>query len=891
MPPVAKNSVQMVRAKIPKPENDALLKLDSLSAEFLDVDFHATISTQVSSIQPYITALMHISEGISYFDAQGMLVLSNKKYEELFGLRPEDVSPGMTLRDLAALRLKAGTLPKEAVEHYVGFYQDAGLSGQSSKRTYVLCDGRSICENYVRTSDGGVFVTHSDVTKLENDSISLQTLIDWVPDFLWIKDVSRRFIIANTALAANSGRASSKEMIGLSDFDIHAPDRALEFSLQEQAMIASGEPSIAQEEVVISSTGTERWISSTKVPVKNADGKVFGLLGIARDITLQKHEQEIRAGRVEVLELIASGAPVKDILDKLIHLAEHKAPGIAGSILLLEPDGLHLRHTSAPGLPESYLKAINGVRIGPSAGSCGTAAFRGERVIVSDIRTDPLWDEFRALVTPYGYKSCWSTPILSQQGSVLGVFAMYSKTAREPSAAELGVMDITVHFAGIAIQRKINEDRIEYMANHDALTGLPNRALLNDRLAQAISFANRYGRGVSVVFIDLDNFKPVNDCLGHPVGDEILKTVASRMLKAVRSTDTVVRLGGDEFVIILFDQIQNIDSTISTLQKITNAISEPIFRGKHKLLITASIGVATYPDDGSDAIALLANADAAMYRAKELGRNNFQFYTPELNKSVHEKFELQEELRGALGRAEFALHYQPQIDLASGKIFAVEALIRWYHPRLGTISPDKFIPIAEETGLIVQIGEWVLHTACMQNKAWQDAGLAPIRVCVNVSARQFREKNLVHYIKNTLMETGLASHYLELEVTESLIMQDVTQAVATMKELQELGIQLAIDDFGTGYSSLSALKDFPVARLKIDKTFVDEILTNESDKAVVSAVISLAHNLKMKVIAEGVETAGQLAFLRSSNCDEVQGYHFSRPVSPGDIGLMLKAAD
>ncbi len=889
MSPVAENPMQMLRAQPSKPHDTALLKLDRLSSEFLDVEFHASISTQVSSIQPYVTALLHISEGVSYYDACGVLVLSNKKYEEMFRLRAEEMNPGLTLREIAGLRLKAGTLPKEALEHYVAHYEIAGFAEQSSKFTYVLCDGRSICENYIRTPDGGVFVTHCDVTKLENDSISLQTLIDWVPDFLWIKDVNGRFIIANSALANHSGLANSKELIGLSDFDLHAPDRAAEFSLQEQEMIASGEPSIAHEEEVLSAAGVDQWLSSTKVPIKNADGKVFGLLGIARDITEQKHEEEIRAGRIEVLELIASGAPVKEILDKLVLLVEHKAPGIACSILLVEPDGLHLRHTSASSLPEAYLKATNGVRIGPSAGSCGTAAFRSQRVIVSDIRTDPLWDEQRALVTPHGFKSCWSTPILSQHGSVLGVFAVYSKTARAPSAGEIGLMDITVHFAGIAIQRKINEDRIEYMANHDALTGLPNRALLNDRLAQAISFSNRYGRGVSVVFIDLDHFKQVNDCLGHPVGDEILKTVSSRMLKAVRPTDTVARLGGDEFVVILFDQAKNIDATISTLQKITNAISEPILRGKHKLLITASVGVATYPDDGTDAIALLANADAAMYRAKELGRNSFQFYTPELNKSVHEKFELQEELRGALGRGEFALHYQPQIDLASGKIFAVEALIRWYHPTLGTVSPDKFIRIAEETGLIVQIGEWVLHTACLQNMAWQNAGLAPIRVCVNVSARQFREKNLIQYIKNTLRETGLASHYLELEVTESLIMQDVAQAVATMKELQELGIQLAIDDFGTGYSSLSALKDFPVARLKIDRTFVDEILTNESDKAVVNAVISLAHNLNMKVIAEGVETTGQLAFLRSSNCDEVQGFHFSRPVSAGDIGLMLQA--
>jgi diguanylate cyclase (GGDEF)-like protein len=548
---------------------------------------------------------------------------------------------------------------------------------------------------------------------------------------------------------------------------------------------------------------------------------------------------------------------------------------------------MHLRHGAAPSLAKAYMSAIDGAAIGPKTGSCGTAAFRREPVIVADILQDPLWEDYRELAAPYGYRSCWSTPILSHQGVVLGVFAMYSMSVREPTDVETRLIEFTTHIAGIAIERKRAEDQIHFMANHDALTGLPNRALLEDRLSQAVLYAQRYNRWVTVVFIDLDNFKLVNDTFGHNDGDELLKTVAARLVGCVKATDTVVRSGGDEFVIVLFDQPTNVDVISETLQTIRDAIAEPVPFAEHRLRMTASIGIASYPKDGTDPDTLLANADAAMYRAKEFGRDNFQFYAPEFNSSAHEKFLLQEELRNALTHSEFALHYQPQVDLRSGQVFAVEALIRWNHPTRGLVSPLTFIPSAEETGLIVPIGDWILHEACRQNKAWQRAGLPPVTVCVNVSARQFREKNLIDRVVNALTESGLEARYLEMEVTESLIMQDFELAVATMNGLQELGVQISIDDFGTGYSSLSALKTFPVQRLKIDKSFVDDLATDENDQAVTSAVISLGQKLNLRVLAEGVETEDQVAFLRQNNCNEMQGNYFSKPLSAGDIGELI----
>jgi diguanylate cyclase (GGDEF)-like protein len=402
--------------------------------------------------------------------------------------------------------------------------------------------------------------------------------------------------------------------------------------------------------------------------------------------------------------------------------------------------------------------------------------------------------------------------------------------------------------------------------------------------------AQRNDRRVTVIFVDLDNFKVVNDSLGHSAGDKLLKAVADRMVRSVRATDTVARLGGDEFVILLNDEADNSDAEV-VIKKVRAVVSRPISIDEQLFHVTCSMGVAAYPDDGEDAEALVMNADAAMYRAKETGRDRVQAYAAEMKIAADEKRVLQEGLRMALERGEFALLYQPQVDLESGRVFAVEALARWNHPELGVIEPSKFIPIAEESGLIVRLGDWALREACRQNKAWQDAGLPPLTVCVNVSARQFREKRWVKRVRKTLKETGLDAKYLELELTESLLMHDVPQAIATMRELQEIGVRFAIDDFGTGYSSLSALKNFPVARLKLDGSFVRNLPHDANDRSIATAVISLGQRLNMRVIAEGVETEEQLAFLRENHCQEVQGYIFSPPVGPRAFEEWMRTGD
>ena len=436
-------------------------------------------------------------------------------------------------------------------------------------------------------------------------------------------------------------------------------------------------------------------------------------------------------------------------------------------------------------------------------------------------------------------------------------------------------------------ERKEAEHRVHHVAQHDALTGLPNRSLLQDRLGQAVAYANRTALPVWVILIDLDRFKFVNDSMGHKAGDVLLMTIAARLRSALRDSDTVARLSGDEFVVILSEH-PGAPLAPEIVQRMMDAVARPVMLGTHEFFVTCSVGVAVYPHHLAAPDTLIEHADIAMYRAKKLGRNNFQFYTPAMNDEALERVKIESALRNALDRNEFVLHYQPQVHLGSGEIVGMEALIRWRHPELGMVAPIRFIGVAEETGLIVPIGAWVLRTACAQNKAWQDAGLGDLRVAVNLSARQFGAIDLVPNLEAVLADTGLAPACLEIELTESLFMSDITPAVETLHRIKALGVNLSIDDFGTGYSSLSYLSRFPIDVLKIDRSFVSDIGTDDNESPIVASIITLAHNLKLAVIAEGVETLAQLDYLRALGCDEMQGYYFSRPLPADEFEQLLR---
>ncbi|UQI28922.1 EAL domain-containing protein [Pseudomonas bijieensis] len=431
-------------------------------------------------------------------------------------------------------------------------------------------------------------------------------------------------------------------------------------------------------------------------------------------------------------------------------------------------------------------------------------------------------------------------------------------------------------------------ERVEYLAYHDGLTSLPNRSLFSKMLSQSISEASRYHRQLAVLFLDLDRFKHINDTLGHDAGDQLLQEVAQRITACLRASDTVARLGGDEFVILL-PELSEDKYVAITAQKVLSTIARPFNLQDHEFRVTASIGISVFPQDGLDEQTLKKNADIAMYQAKQQGKNNFQFYSEKLNADSLERLTLELSLRHALERQEFQLHYQAKRDIRSGQITGMEALLRWDHPDLGIVAPMQFIPIAEETGLIVPIGKWVLKTACLQNVAWQQQGLPHLGMAVNLTARQFADENLLTDLAAILAETGMEASLLELEIAESLLMQDVKRALSVLTGLKRLKIRIAIDDFGIGYSSLSALKQFPLDSIKIDRSFICDVTSVSEDKALTEAIIAMGRTLSLTVVAQGVETKEQADFLRENACDEFQGFYFNRPVPADQFKMLLQA--
>jgi len=470
-------------------------------------------------------------------------------------------------------------------------------------------------------------------------------------------------------------------------------------------------------------------------------------------------------------------------------------------------------------------------------------------------------------------------------------------------AMEQGAQDYIVknHWQrlGPAIERELKivelrrqhlraQETVSHQSQYDLLTDLPNRQLFKDCLVLALAYAQRHRHMAAVLFVDLDRFKTIIDTLGHMVGDQVLRSVSDRLRSSLSTEFPLARLGGDEFVVLL-PQIERADQAVKMVQKIVEALKAPFHLNGHELHITASIGVSLYPYDGEDADTLLKNADTALYRAKEQGRNTYQLYTPAMNARSFERLAMENSLRKAIERNEFLLHYQPQVDLKSGKIISVEALVRWQHPDLGIVYPSEFIHLAEETGLIVPLGEWVLRAAAQQAKAWQSDGLPPMAVAVNLSARQFRQQDLVESIARVLRETELDPQYLDLEITESIAMENADYSVVILKELKARGVTIAVDDFGTGYSSLSYLRRFPITSLKIDQSFVRDLQADPNDAAIADAIIALAHSLKLIVLAEGVETDAQLRFLKQHGCDRAQGFLFSRALPADDLPAYIKS--
>jgi diguanylate cyclase (GGDEF)-like protein len=578
------------------------------------------------------------------------------------------------------------------------------------------------------------------------------------------------------------------------------------------------------------------------------------------------------------------------LLAELLHGIEMQHPEMRCSVLLLNRETNELHFGAAPSLPEFFNQALDGLKIGEGQGICGTAAFRGERVIVNDILKSEYGDEFIELAQLINVRACWSQPIKNSQDEVLGTFAIFHTLPIIPKPSELVSIEQYANLVMLMIERYRDDTKIQQLAFYDPLTGLPNRRLMSERLRYGIEFGRREGKRMALLMMDLDKFKAVNDNFGHSAGDELLKQVAQRIQHRLRDVDTVARLGGDEFIILLKD-IVHVDDAARVAEFIVHDLSQPFqLTQSDKVQIGASIGISLYPEHGEDPELLIDHADTALYHAKDAGRGRFAYFSESLTIAVRERIELEARLQRAINNQELRLYYQPQVEIATGKIIGAEALIRWLDPENGLIPPNYFIPLAEETGLIEEIGKWVVYEACRQGKIWMDLGITELTIAVNVSPVQFRRCDLNELVMNALHDTGFPANRLELELTESGLMENQEKVVGILNTLREQGVRLAIDDFGTGYSSLAYLKCFPLHVLKIDKSFIDDIPQLKDDMEITATIIAMGKILGFKVLAEGVETPAQLAFLEEKGCDIYQGYIKSKPL-PADDFLELLLAD
>ena len=707
-------------------------------------------------------------------------------------------------------------------------------------------------------------------------------IIDTLPDLVWIKNIDGEYLACNPRFEAFLG-VSRPEILGKTDYDFVEARLADLIQTYDQEVITQGRSFTHEQWTTFANDGHRELLEINRIPLSDNTGTLIGVLCIGHNITARKKAEAFDDKHSEILEMIATGKPASAIYTEIALLYEGRHPGMRCSMLELQ-DG-HLMHGGAPSLPKEYCAAVHGLKNGPNVGSCGTSTYTGRRVLVGNIETDPKWAKIKHVALPHGMRCCWSEPIKDSSGMVLGAFGMYYDYPALPNDEESHDLKSAARLAGIVMERDHAQKRIRELAYNDDLTQIASRAHFYQQLEASIQRTDPTTSRVGLLYIDLDDFKSVNDSLGHDAGDLLLQEIARRLKQVIRDTDFVARLSGDEFCILVNDMAGN-DTTIRIAQRCLELISKPVELATRRVTPACSIGIAHYPDDGQDLRALIKAADTSLYKAKEQGKNQYAFYTPELTQQAEYRFRLEQSLRDAVEQQQLSLVYQPQIQIHTGNIIGVEALSRWHHPHLGNVPPIEFISTAERIGMIKPLTEWVLQTACRQAVEWKKAGLPTIRMAVNISPVHFLDKDFVSLIKRVLDDTGMVPSELELEVTEGVVQTD-QQNLAIFQELKQLGVLLAIDDFGTGYSSFASLKHLTVDCLKIDKYFIDDMLSDQKSTLLIGSMIEMCQNLEHEIIAEGVETTEQCSTLQDFGCEMAQGYLFSKPVSSDEISTLL----
>ena len=811
--------------------------------------------TRVESAEFLLEALERASEAVIIIDSNLRVTHFNAAAEQIWGVGRSEV-----------LGLHANLL---------------GLVDLGPQSEIILQrgDGRRLkaAQSVSRVEIGGragfmVFVRDITAEVERRDRLALMNLVaDKTSRAVVITDRRMRIVYANAAFSGIFGY-SPEEVTGRRVDDLLAgrlTDRKIIGRLARRICNGNDEE---EEILAYDKNDDEVWLSASVKPFRNRRGRIKFVFALLTDITESK---QLRSLQQLITNALADELPLPEIATKLCRRVEVIAPDVTCSLLHVDAEG-KIHPLGGPSLPEAYSRALEGVAIGPDVGSCGSAAYYGKPVLASDIENDPRWQPYNAMPLAAGLKACWSTPIKAKDERVIATFAFYFKETRAPSRWHQRIVDACVHLGALAIERKEARAQIARLAYHDMLTGLPNRAQLRHLVDQAVEDCR--GKQLALLFLDLDHFKDVNDTLGHSAGDALLVEFAKRLRACIQPSDLLGRLSGDEFVLVLPDCDPARASLVAS--HLTEAMASPLWIDNRQVPISASIGISIYPDNAADIDTLIQQADAAMYKAKQAGRSTHRFFSADMNRLAEQRLVFSAALRQAIANDRLKLVYQPQTRTVDGTLYGVEALARWHDPELGDVPPAKFIPLAEEVGLIEQIGLWSIREACRQMAAWRHAGLDVPCVAVNLSPLNFQNAKLAGVVAETIAANGLPPETLMLEITEGVLLNERSAAIGTMNAIRKLGVGLSLDDFGTGYSSLSRLAHLPIRELKIDRAFMRDIEHDASALAIATAVVRVGQSLRMTVVAEGVETEGQRQLLADLGCDVVQGYLRSPALAP-----------
>jgi diguanylate cyclase (GGDEF)-like protein/PAS domain S-box-containing protein len=830
-------------------------------------------SPSFEASQFLLAALDQASDAVAIIDHQGMVVRFNAAAERMWGMPAAEILG----RDAACLGLDLSqrhdrTTPSAPAD-------GTEVRADRNREITVRRKDGSLAKGALslsRVEVGGAVNTMMfvrDITAEVNrrERLALMSMVaDRTNRAVVVTDRNLRILYTNAAFAGILGY-SPAEARGQRAIRLVAGRYTDRRTLARLRRLAETDDGGEEDILAYAKNGDEVWISTTINGVRDEQGRIKYLFALLTDIG---ETRQLRSLQQLILGALADELPLAEIATQLCRRVEILAPDVVCSVLHVDDAGL-IHPLGGPSLPEDYSSALDGVAIGPEVGSCGSAAFHGKAVLATDIDADPRWQPYKTRPLDVGLRACWSTPITAKDGRVIGTFAFYFRECRGPSPWHQRIVDACVQLSALAIERKEARSQIARLAYRDTLTGLPNRLKFRELVDEMIAKCPS-GNRIALLFLDLDHFKDVNDTLGHSAGDELLVALADCLRSQIGENDLLARLGGDEFVVVLPNCDAAGGSRVAC--RINQALSRLRLRTR-SMPMSTSIGISIYPDNASTVDALMQQADAAMYEAKKVGRSTHRLFSADMNRLAEQRLSLGASLREAIANDALKLFYQPQIRIEDGALHGLEALARWYDPVLGEVSPAKFIPLAEDCGLIEQIGQWSIREACRQMSVWARAGVAVPCVSINLSPRNFQNPGLAAFVIENIQNSGLSPEQVVLEITESVFMNERSTAIATMKAIRELGVGLSLDDFGTGYSSLSRLTQLPIRELKIDRSFMRDIEGDPSALAIATAVVRVGQGLKMTVVAEGVETRGQYRLAAALGCDVVQGFLFAPALS------------